>query len=275
MKAIPIVLLLLFCSSGLVGAPPSGTILVDKEELSYQVKWTSFSAGQIELSTTKMEGGAAAPYEIRLTAKTNSFVSMFYRVENLVLSHVAADSFKSLYYYKNIRQGRRNIEEKSTFDYAGNVIHFSRQNLGVKNESAGLQEFPMGSANLLLQDPLSLIYCLRTLEFRKPGDEQQMQVFADKGIYELRFKFLGEESISTASFGTKNVLHVKPTAIYRGAFVDDGELELWLDQSTRIPLRMKFSIPVGWATLELTTSSHPELQPVPARSWRHSGGRFK
>ena len=38
-----------------------------------------------------------------------------------------------------------------------------------------------------------------------------------------------------------------------------GKLEFWLDEETRIPLRIRFDIPVGWAVLELTSANHPKL----------------
>lgn len=229
--------------------------LVDKEKLVYVAKWTGIPAGEISMQTNLDTQGNF--FGIELKAKTNFVLSMVYKVRDTIRTRIKIKSFSSSYYYKDVRQGRRHLEEIAIIDDTKLKIRYSKQNHSA-GEKANVKLFDIKKDELPIQDPLSIIYLLRTLDFSK-FESETIHVFADKGVYRLKFRKIGESKISTVSFGTREVIHVEPTAEYQGAIVSSGKLELWLDRESRIPLRLKFSIPVGWAALELKESNHPLL----------------
>lgn len=269
MKSFPIALRFIFCLSlcGSGAWAETGKGLVDKEVLSYIVSWTGLPAGKINMVTKRNDKLEGSPFEIHLRAESNSFVSMFYKVRNLVVSRIPEGKFKSIYYYKDIRQGRRHLEEIAKLDYEKSIIDYSKQNKSA-GEDPGTKKFKIESSWNEIQDPLSLIYYLRTIDFEKRKPEDKIFVFADKGVYEMTFKLVSVHTLTTSRFGARKVYHLKPTAQYKGAFISDGDLEIWLDFNTGIPLKLKFSIPIGTATMELNSTNRKDLHPNTYRKRR-------
>jgi len=245
--------------------------LIDGERLAYAAKWTGIPAGELVMVTAKVPRLGDDMYELRLEANTNSFWSMVYRVRDVIHSRVNVREERSHYYYKDVKQGRRHLEEKTTINYEGKKIIHSKQNLPA-NEKANLKEFPIEETQNQLFDPLSMIYGLRKIDFSKPmnttSDLNNFNVFADKGVYNLAFRLGESEAIKLNNGEVREVWKIEPTAAYEGGIVDSGKLEIWLDKKTGIPLKLLFNIPVGWATLELNDSNHPDLKLEPQSFFR-------
>lgn len=271
-----LILSIIFCFSisGKSLKAESNSYLKDGEKLSYLVKWTGFNAGTIDLETKRNQKLENKPYEIHLKAISNRMVSMFYKVNNDIISRIDDKQFKSKYYYKNIRQGKRHLEEITHLKYDEKKIKYSKQNISAK-EKPGLKDFKMSSSDQLIQDPLSLIYFMRTLSFSEKKEKKGIKVFADKGIYQLDFKVIKKMDMKSLRFGTRSVYVIEPNAKIKGVFIKSGKLKLWIDQKTMIPLRMEFSIPVGWASLELNQSNHPNLKPSTYQSRRRGRNRYR
>ena len=90
------------------------------------------------METVKVPRLGEDMYELRLEAKTNSFWSMVYRVRDVIHSRVNVREERSHYYYKDVKQGRRHLEEKTTINYEGKKIIYSKQNISA-NEKANLK----------------------------------------------------------------------------------------------------------------------------------------
>lgn len=238
---------------------------IDGEELSYVAKWTGVPAGELDMKT-KMVGRELWQFEVH--AKTNSFWSMVHKVRDKITSSVAEKPFRSLAYSKDESQGRRHILEEVTADYEKDLIRRSRQNLSA-GEKASVDEFKLDPEMNAVQDPLSMIYLLRTFEFKNIQElDKTFSVFASKETYSLKFNLKGDLVFESAIFGPRRVWHLEPSAEYAGNLVTKGKLELWVDCETGIPLRLVFNIPVGWASLELKSTNNPKLQSTSFRERR-------
>ena len=142
--------------------------LRDGEELEYAAKWTGVPAGQIVMSTKHQPRLGEKMYEISLDAKTSSFWSMVYKVRDTIKTRVNVEEGRSYFFYKDVRQGRRHLEEKATISYQGEKIIYSKQNFSAKEE-ANIKEFELDSEkHQVICDPLSIIYKLRSIDFSKP-----------------------------------------------------------------------------------------------------------
>lgn len=245
----------------------------DGEKLEYAATWTGVPAGEISMDTVKIPRYGEDIFEFRLKAETNSFWSMVYRVRDTIHSRINVKEGRSYYYYKDVRQGRRHLEEKTTINYDGLKIIHSKQNFSAK-EKAHIHEYELDpKKHEIVYDPLSMIYALRAVDFSKldqKTEKQKMkfQVFAGKGLYELEFEVKGEEELDLKTFEKRKVWLVEPSAAYEGGIVDAGRLQIWLDKETGIPLKLMFHIPVGWATLELRECSNTDLKKEVKRSSR-------
>jgi len=228
------------------------------ESLVYAAKWTGVPAGEVTLNTTKKEGDQ---WEFSLSAKTNSFWSMVYKVRDAVTSTVSLTPFRSHHYFKNALQGARHIEEKVEIDYTKREVRRSRQKLLAKKEEPSSITLPMEKQHEVILDPLSMIYGIRQFSFLDPKEleKSQFHVFANKGIYELHFELIEALNYNSQLFGERKVWHLKPSAEYEGSLVSSGTLELWVDCLTGVPLKILFNIPVGWASLELIETNRTDL----------------
>lgn len=234
--------------------------LENGEELTYSAKWTGIPAGEIEMQTVKMPRLGENMYEFRLKASTSAFWSMVYKVRDTIHSRVNVKEKRAYYFYKDVKQGRRHLEEKSTISYEGNKIIHSKQNFSAK-ENANIKEIELDEVKQQkVLDPLSIIYLLRSINFNEQEESEQFNIFAGKGIYELKYLKKKSETLSTRAFGSREVWLVEPSASYKGGIVDAGRLQLWIDKKTGIALKLMFHIPVGWATLELKKSNNSQLK---------------
>lgn len=237
------------------------------EKLVYAAKWTGVPAGEITLGTSK---GKDDHWVFTMTAKTNSFWSMVYKVRDTVTSTVDLTPFRSHDYYKDAHQGSRHILEKVHIDYEKREVRRSKQKISA-NEKAHWIKVPLEEYHDVVLDPLSMIYGIRNFSFLDPKElkESQFYVYASKGIYDLNFELIGEMNYDSQLFGNRKVWHLKPSAEYEGSLVSKGTLELWVDCATGVPLKILFNIPVGWATLELTESNRSDLRKTSYRKRRN------
>jgi hypothetical protein len=256
--------LLVFFVGFMAPAWAQGAFL-DGEELSYVVKWTGVPAGEIDMKTHRL---GDEKWQFELVAKTNSFWSMIHKVRDVVTADVSEKPFRSLVFKKDAAQGRRHILETIQMDYANSLVHRTKQNISA-GEQPSTSEIKIEPSIESIQDPLSIIYLLRTFEFKHRQElDKKFHVFASKGIYELNFILKEELIFESSIFGPRRVWHIEPSAEYEGSLVSSGKLELWVDCDTGIPLRLVFNIPVGWATLELKSTNNPTLESTSFRQRR-------
>lgn len=240
------------------------------ERLSYVAKWTGIPAGEIVMSTNFIEKDQKQMMEMKLEAKSSMVISMMYKVHEVIQSRVHTNTFLADSLYKNSLQGRRHYQETISFNFSDNLIQYQKDNLKNKKNLPEKHTFKITKGIQNIFDPLSIFYYLRTLSWKTLGDESpELFVCADrKGIYSLKFKLAKKKFIETAAFGRREVFYLVPSAEFKGAIVKSGKLELWLDTLTGIMLRMKMSIPVGYASFELQSAKNSELTSTSFRSRR-------
>jgi hypothetical protein len=233
----------------------------DGENLHYNAQWTGVPAGEVSLKTFKSDDGL----KFELTAKTNSFWSMVYKVRDTITSYVELEPFRSMRYHEDSRQGFRHVEEIVVPDYASGNVRTTKQKHSAK-EKKSEKNFELEEAFDAIQDPLSMVYYLRNFEFKDPAElEKEIPVFVSKEIYKLQYIFKEELNFDSTIFGERKAWRIVPKAHRGGVLYSKGKMEMIVDCETKIPLRITFHIPVGWARLELKRSNHPDLM---SRSFR-------
>lgn len=230
------------------------------ETNTYLVKWTGFPAGTTTMSVKEDESQGFKGLRLVLTNESNKMVSMFFPVDDTIVSHIEPKSFRSFAFDKHLKEGDRNVKEEIRFDYEEGQISWYEHVIksGSKRPPWKREKMKHGG----YADPLSIVYITRLIEFDDEGRSRPIPLFADGKMFELVFKLVGETEIKSSHHGTRTCLHIKPEAKFGGVFLTKGELDLFIDKETKIPIRFRFSIPVGWASIELTDSTHPSLEKI-------------
>jgi len=239
----------------------------NNEVLTYVVKWTGIPAGEIVMSSRIFKIDDNQFIDMSLSAKTNGMLSMVYKVHETIKSRASGNVFKSLTFKKESKQGRRHYKENFNFAYNEAVISYEKNNLA-KKSSPEKREYKIKDGVKQIFDPLSVLYYLRTIKFSKDNPiSPMMSVFADKkGVYEVQYKLKKITHITSAAYGRRKVYNIEPTAEFKGTIVNSGKLELWVDVETGVLLRIKMSIPIGYASLELRSAKGSDLKHT---SFRH------
>lgn len=171
-------------------------------------------------------------------ANTNSFFSMFFRVENEYMSWFHEENLAPVRFTKNIREGRsrRNADVRFLPD-PGQVI-----------SSDTIIEAPP-----FVQDIISAYYFARTFDMEgvQPGDAFEVSFYHGDEVYVSRILFEGREQITT-SLGTFNTLRFKPEVLEGKVFSQPYPMTLWVsDDKNKIPIRAESGLVVGRARLDL------------------------
>ena len=233
----------------------------NNEVLTYVAKWTGVPAGEIVMTSRIFKSGEIEFMDMSLSAKTNGMLSMVYKVKETIKSRVSGNLFKTLTFRKESKQGRRHYKENFDFDYSTATIKYEKNNLS-KKSSPEKREYEIKEGVKQIFDPISVLYFLRTFEFSKENPiSPALSVFADKkGVYEVQYKLKKITYITSATYGRRKVYNIEPTAEFKGTIVNSGKLELWVDVETGVLLRIKMSIPIGYASLELRSAKGSDLK---------------
>ena len=88
------------------------------EKLTFTLKWERIPAGKavLEVLPVKTINGEDV-YHFVMTARTNSFVDMFYKVRDRIESYTSLDMTRSLLYKKKQREGDYTRDIEVHFDW--------------------------------------------------------------------------------------------------------------------------------------------------------------
>jgi hypothetical protein len=207
------------------------------EKLTFEVKYGFISAGTASMEVTRLVEYENRPcYQIITRARSNSFFSSFYKVEDRVESIVDATGIFSWRFEKNLREGSYRSDRQYSFDQVNHSVVY-------KGDTIEVEPF--------VQDALSTLYYVRTQPL-EVGKSVFFNNFIDGRKYDLEAKVLKRETV-TIDAGTFDCLVVEPITQSVGLFKHEGRLRVWLtDDRLRMPVLMKSKVVVGSIAVELT-----------------------
>ena len=216
------------------------------EKLKFVLKWGVIPAGEAELEVLphKTPRGVKV-YHFLLTAESNSFVDIFYKVRDRIDAYANLDMTRTILYTKRQREGRhkRNIIVK--FDWNKNQAHYS--NFGKKEEPITLKP---GSF-----DPLSVFYYVRLLDFEE-NSEINVPVTDGKRNVILRVEVVRREKVKL-SIGTYDTYLLEPELKGIGGVFKkskDAKIQVWITADERkIPVKVKSKVAFGSFVGELVS----------------------
>jgi len=217
------------------------------ERLTFELKWGVVPAGEavLEVLPVEMIGGTQA-YHFALTATSNSFLDVFYKVRDRIDSYTDIPMTHSLLYKKKQHEGgtRRDI-----------VVHFDWN----KGEAAYTNyNRPKPPVKLLpgAFDPLAIFYHTRMMNMK-------VNTLLEHPVSDGRKTLMGEAKITkreTISLSGKvyDTFLIEPELKDIGGVFKkskDSKIELWVTaDERRIPVKIRSKVAVGSFVGELTSA---------------------
>jgi len=239
------------------------------ERLVYDIRINGIPAGKAEFEIRKVEpfGGDDGPlvwvvdYEVR----SNRAVSFYYDVRIAGRTFIDVKGGFSRKFHIKRREGEVRAEEQIGFNYDIGSMHATyeraRYDRHDKDRPDGemKQYQPIALPGKVL-DPLSCLYYIRSMDI-KTLLEKGVPICADRRVWNTKFK-LSSQGAGFEDVGklkNRKCVAVEPQVEFKGLFERKGKMTIWLDEATRIPLKMTVEIPIGTADIELSEFSNSPL----------------
>ncbi|MFP4466252.1 MAG: DUF3108 domain-containing protein [Candidatus Goldiibacteriota bacterium] len=202
------------------------------EKLVYAVKYFGVTAGHgiIEVEGIEEYRGRQV-YKISAVAKTSSFFDNFHRVRDRIESYMDVSGLFSWRYSKKLEEGSYRAFSEIEFDH--------------KTETAVKHTGETYDVPAFVQDVLSELFYVRTLDLNEK-DDIYINVCADDGkAYEIWVEKLGYETVKTDA-GEFDCIKIRPHLKYEGIFRQKGDVDIWLtNDEHKIPVLVKSAIVIG------------------------------
>ncbi|ACH40891.2 protein of unknown function DUF3108 [Citrifermentans bemidjiense Bem] len=229
-------LALLIQSILLVAIWCSPAAAIGPERLVYDVSWSGLNAG-----TAVLEVAAQGDdFRILNTIASNSFVSVFFRIDDKTESTVSR-SVKPKSFKEKISEGKFRAHREATFNFTTHQAE-SKDLLTntVKRDAITARTY----------DNLSSIYFLRSLQLA-PGQSISFEIYDTKHLWKAEAKVGHREEITT-SLGKFKTIMVTSQLTRDGIPAKVGNPTFWFtDDNQHIPVRIKTQLKVGEITLTL------------------------
>lgn len=213
------------------------------ERLTYSISWSKIlEAGRAVLEVRDDRSASGGPaYRVVSIAKTVGIVNIFYPVSDVVQSLMDAHGLYSLRYEMDQKRGKRRRHRIARFDHEGRTVHVTNDG---KANSYPIPQY--------VQDPLSSLYYVRTIEKLNDGDTVVIDVFDKDKTWSVDIQVSDRERIKTP-VGEFDTVKLRTYPKYEGVFQHKGEIFIWLtDDERRLPVLMKSTIAIGSIVATLT-----------------------
>ncbi|MFZ1946894.1 MAG: DUF3108 domain-containing protein [bacterium] len=217
---------------------PPDMLLVDGEKLSFDIYYGSLPAGHASLEVASATGERGDVWRISSSVRSNALVSLFFNVDDRVVSEMDARTLEPRLYEKHISEGRMKKHVRLDYGDSGFV-------------AAGGETFRVEPGT---RDVLSALYLLRGQDLRV-GEDVIVRTFDNSKCYQARVRVLRREKVSTHR-GEYQCLVVEPE-LEGGLKKTAGKLLIYLtDDALKLPVLMKSKFKVGSLVAELVEATH-------------------
>jgi len=192
-------------------------------------------------------------YNIITRTRSNRLIRLLYNVDDKISSQVEVAGFRPLRYEKRLREGRKKKDELITFDWETKQATYYK---GKGKNQKKRRDIPITEGT---QDPLSSLFFLRGLPLEL-GRECVMTVTTERKCWDVIIKPIKKTKMNLRNIGKFDVLVIEPIVEFEGLFVHESKLKIWLDEETKIPLKMVADIPIGSITLILSKVYDTEVE---------------
>lgn len=218
---------------------------------SYYMSGLMTQLAQVTMQTEMVNTSKKSFLHLSLEAATFSKWDKFFKIRDLYEVYADPIAMKPSLYKRNIYEGGYTKTEKYIFNASRQSISSTTRH---KNGSETKNSVKIGSSTL---DGVSIIYKLRALDFSrfKPGQITSFVLIFDEKEYPVYIKYMRVETVQAGNLGEKQCYKISISAKTNKLKGVDKNL-IWLTcDSRKIPVLVRFSIPVGIGQLSLTNAS--------------------
>lgn len=217
------------------------------EKLTFQVNWSFIPAGEAILEVLPVETiNGIKSYHFVMTAKTNSFADIFYKVRDRIDAYTDIKMNHTILYKKRQREGKTKRDVIVTFDWKKREAQYS---------ISGKKRNPISILPGTF-DPLTVFYAFRLHNLKK-DIELQIPVSDGKKCVIGKARVIRKEKIEVP-IGIYDTYLVEPDLEHIGGIFrksKDAKLQIWVTaDNRRIPLRIKSKVIVGSFVAELISA---------------------
>ncbi len=215
------------------------------ENFTYYVFWSGIRAGKATLGFENTPKGII----IQSRVTSASFISIFYRVDDVATSMLYSDGYPRNYTLK-IREGRHRRHKVTDFamkpeDGPQKVIYNNK----LDNETV---EF---SLEKQVFDPLSGLYEIRKRQL-EVGRSEYLDIFDSKKLWNVEIEVLRKERVKVMGKEFDAIV-IKPDLKSEGIFLKKGEVYIWLtDDEKKIPVMIKSKVKIGSIVVKLAEGEY-------------------
>ena len=208
------------------------------ERLVFELRWAVIPAGKavLEVMPMKTIDGSKA-YHFRMTAKSNAFVDLFFKVRDRIDSYVAEDMSHSIHYRHKQREGEAAKNIKVHFDWDTSTARYFEG-----NKTRNPIDIAPGTF-----DPLSVFYYSRLADFETNGIIQCPVSDGKKCITGMA-KIIRKETVEVPG-GTFEAFLMEPVLKEIGGVFKkskNAKIQLWVTaDERRLPVKIASKVSVG------------------------------
>ena len=212
------------------------------EELKYRVHygWINAASIRIKVADKPVKVKGRSTYNITAYGRTYKSFDWAYKVRDHFETYLDSQSIAPLKYYKNVQEDNYKDEDLVYYD------HEKKWMTGTK-KSMNMPAY--------LQDLVSGMFYARTLDLQnaKVGETFPLDIYLDQEIYNLKFKYMGKETLKT-DIGKVRCIKLIPQLVVDRVFKDEDDMTVWVsDDANKIPIRVKAEIYVGSVKVDITS----------------------
>lgn len=217
------------------------------EKLTFQLKWSLIPAGKAVLEVLPMETiNGVKSYHFVMTAKTNSFVDLFYKFRSRVDAYTDIEMTHSILYKKKQRVRNKTKDVVVNFDWDKNKVRYSTS----KKKRKPIDILP-GSF-----DPFSAFYYTRLFDPNKNAIIKRPVTDGKKCVVG-KASVIKRETIEVAG-KTYDTYLIEPDLKHVGGVFEkskDAKIQLWITaDKRRILVQIKSKVVVGSFVGELVSA---------------------
>ena len=205
------------------------------EKFKYSVNWGNINAGSATMKIEDIiEYQGHEVYKVVVTAKSNKFFSVFYRVRDTLESLIDVKGLFSRRYWTKQDEGNKKRERKYEFDQENNIVNYKNKTYYIRYG---------------IQDEVSAIFYIRTLDL-EVGKPVYVDIFARRKNWQVKCNVLRTEKIKVPA-GKFETIIVEPELRFDG-LMKKGKVKVWFtNDERRIPVQVKSKIVIGSITMKL------------------------
>jgi hypothetical protein len=217
------------------------------EELNYRVHygWINAASVNIKVKDKPVKIKGRTTYNIEAKGRTYRSFDWAFKVRDHFETYLDSASISPLKYYKNVQEDNYKDIDLVYYDH-------EKKYMTGKKKSMSMPAY--------VQDIVSGTFYARTIDFSKAkkGQVYPISIYLDQTIYDLKFKYIGKEVIST-DIGKVKCIKLRPQLVVDRVFKDEDDMTIWVsDDANKIPIRVKADIYVGSIKCDIT--SHKGLR---------------